>query len=146
MKHLAIYDCETQETRLIDWRVIRNFIVSVLFIFTTIFCHFKNSEPFTLKNCIIVWVVVLIGWAINFILDNHRKMDAALSKFSNFLNSANAAMVKTGLIFEDELKECKDFYNSTFKERKNFKNEIGVILGSIATILGSATFIKFLDL
>lgn len=149
MKHLAIYDCETQKTKLIDWRVIRNFIVSVLFIFTTIFCHFKNSEPFTLKNCIIVWVVVLIGWAINFILDDYKKSDDEHERCLEVFNEMENSIKKNGIekdCLDETFKNIRDFHSSVLEKRKAFKDEIGVILGSIATILGSVTFIKLLDL
>lgn len=147
MKHLAIYDCETQKTKPIDWRVIRNYVISVLFIFTNIFCYFKNSEPFTLKNCTVVWVVALIGWSINFILDDHKKSDdeheRCLEVFNEMENSIKKNEIEKDCL-DETYKNIQDFYNSVLKQRTAFKNEIGVILGSIAAILGSATFIKFL--
>ena len=149
MKHLAIYDCKTQKTELIDWREIRNFIVSVLFIFTAIFCHFKSSEPFTLKNCIIVWVMILIGWAINFILDNHKKMDdehkKCLEVFGEMENSIEKNRIEKDCL-DETFKNIRDFHNSVLEKRKFFKDEIGAIASFITTILSSAIFIKVFGL
>jgi hypothetical protein len=93
--------------------------------------------------------MILIGWAINFILDNHKKMDdehkKCLKVFDEMENSIERTGVKKGHL-DETFKNIRDFHNSVLEKRKLFKDEIGAIAGFITTILSSAIFIKVFDL
>ncbi len=133
----------------IDWRVLRNYFISILFIGSCVFCYFKDKGVFTLKNATLVWTIILIGWGINFILDNHKKMDNTTESTLSVLKEIESTLKDNKDKIDNPntmYNEIKDFYNTVLNTRKTFKDEIWAIVGLIGTLLGSTTFIKFLGL
>lgn len=133
-----------------NWRVARNYFFALAFIISMVICYFKdNTEHTVLKGGITVWVIILIGWCINFILDNHYKMDKEYTRTTDVLSKFDERLDK-GKIDESVKKaatlEIKDIYKLGLEERKTFQKEIAVILGGIGAIIGSAAFMRFLGL
>ena len=145
--NLGFYNPETKEFKIIDFRVIRNYVVSFIFITSCIISYFIKGR-FTLKDCIIIWLIIFIGWAINFILDNHKKIDDVHKEYLNMFNTIENTIKSQG-IEEKTLNETfiniRNFYNDTMEKRKLFKDEIIVIAGFIGTVLGSTFFLKFIS-
>lgn len=133
-----------------DLRVIRNLFITASFIVSMIFCYFKNDSNHTiLKSGIVVWIVILLGWCISFILDNHHKMDEFTASASDVLLKFDDALEKgemDKLLKENNTLEIKELFRLTLEQRKTFQKEIAVVLGGIGAIVGSATFLKFLGL
>lgn len=121
-------------------RVLRNYIISITFIISSVVSYFKGN----FKACIIIWLIVLIGWLINLILDNHVKMDNCTHRTLFVLNEIEQA-VKKDRPEEPKLwcESIQGLYDRQLAERKTFKDEIGAIAGFIGTIIGSAVFVKF---
>ena len=124
----------------LNLRVLKNYIISITFIISSVVSFFKGR----FKICIIIWLIVLIGWLINLILDNHVKMDNCTKRTLIVLNEIEKALKKDKP--EDPRLWCESIqglYDRQLAERKTFKDEIGAIAGFIGTIIGSAIFVKF---
>ena len=133
-----------------DKRVFRNYFIAISFIVSMILCYFKdNKEHTVLKSGIVVWAVILIGWCISFILDNHYRIDKFTASTSDVLLKFDDALEKgeiDKLLKENNTLEIKELFKLTLEQRKTFQKEIAVVLGGIGAIVGSATFLKFLGL
>ena len=138
------------ETFLKSYKVFRNYFITTSFIVSMILCYFKNNKEHTvLKSGIVVWIVMLIGWCISLILDNHYKVDKFTASTSDVLLKFDDALEKEKIdesIKEASTLEIKELFKLTLEQRKTFQKEIAVVLGGIGAILGSATFLKFLGL
>lgn len=121
-------------------RVLRNYIISIAFIISSIIFYFKGS----FKTCIIIWFIVLIGYLINLILDDCVKMSNCTQRTLYVLEQIEKITEKDRP--EDPKLWCEniiELYDRQLTERKTFKDEIGAIAGFIGTIIGSAVFVKF---